>query len=172
MNLNDLTPLPDDARLWCFAADRSLSPDEAAVLTESMASFLAGWTAHARELLVGFELRERQLLLVAVDERQAAASGCSIDALTGHLREMESDIGVALIDGSAVWYRDPAGDIQTVSRPEFRRLGDEGSVGGETSVFALTLIALGQLRQGRLEVPARASWHGRLLTSSGARSAP
>jgi len=172
MSLNDFTGLPDDARLWCFAADRSLSPDEATVVAERMAGFLGGWRAHDQELLVGFEVHDRQFLLVAVDERQAAASGCSIDALSGHLRELERDVGVALIDGAAVWYRDPAGDIRTVSRPDFRRLGDEGSVGPETPVFDLTLIALGQFREGRFEVPARDSWHGRLLASTGAKSPP
>ena len=172
MSLNDLAGLPDEARLWCFAADRSLSPADATVLDERMEAFLGGWRAHAQDLRVGFELRESRFLLVAVDERQAAASGCSIDALTGQLRELETDIGVGLIDGAAIWYRDPAGNIQMVSRPDFRRLGEEGSVGVETPVFDLTLIAIGQLRDGGFEVPARDSWHGRLLAPTGARSAP
>ncbi len=172
MSLNDFTGLPDQARLWCFAADRSLSVDEATVLVDRTEGFLAGWRAHDQDLLVGFELREGRVLLVAVDERQAAASGCSIDALLGHLRELESDLGVALIDGAAVWYRDPAGDILTVSRREFKRLAVDGVVGRDTPVFDLTLLTLGQLREGRLEVPARDSWHGRLLAPTGARSVP
>ncbi len=172
MSLDTLTGLPDDARLWCFATDRSLSSDEATVVAEGMASFLGGWRAHDQELRVGFELRESRFLLVAVDERQAAASGCSIDALTGHLRELETRIGVSLIDGAGVWYRDASGAIRTVSRPDFRRLGDEGSVGPETLVFDLTLIALGELRDSRFEVAARDSWHGRLLTSAGVKSPP
>ena len=169
--MNDLTGLPDDARLWCFAADRTLSPSEARVLVERMGRFLAGWTAHSRELRVGFELLENRFLFVAVDERQAAASGCSIDALVGHLRELETEMEIGLIDGAAVWYRHPSGDIRTVGRAEFRRLSDEGVVGTDTSVFDLTLSALGQLRDDRFEVAARDSWHARLL-GNGARSIP
>lgn len=171
MSLNELTTLPDEARLWCFAADRPLSAEEVDVLAARMAGFLGGWKAHAQELRVGFELRESRFLFVAVDERQAAASGCSIDALVGELREVQREIGADLIDVSAVWYRDPSGAIATVSRPDFRRLGSEGSVGLETPVFDLTLLTVGQLRDGRLEVPARNSWHASLLTPSGVRSA-
>jgi len=170
MSLNDLTGLPDHARLWCFAADRAMSPDEATVLGERLAVFLGGWTAHAEELLVGFDLLEDRFLLVAVDERQAAASGCSIDALTGHLRELERELDVGLIDGSAVWFRDASGDIRTVSRAEFKKLAAGGAVGPDTPVFDITLLTLDQLRDGRLEVPARDSWHGRLLAPTGARS--
>lgn len=168
MSLNELTTLPDEARLWCFAADRPLAPEEADLLTDRISAFLGGWKAHAQELRVGFELRESRFLFVAVDERQAAASGCSIDALVGELRELEREIGADLIDGSAVWYRDPSGAIATVSRPDFRRLGEEGSVGPATPVFDLTLGTVGQLRHGGLEVPVRDSWHASLLTPSGA----
>lgn len=170
MSLNDLTGLPNHARLWCFAADRTMSSDEATVLGERLAVFLGDWTAHAEELLVGFELRDHRFLLVAVDERQAAASGCSIDALTGHLRELERELDVGLIDGSAIWFRDASGDIRTVSRADFKNLAAGGAVGPDTPVFDITLLTLEQLRDGRLEVPARDSWHGRLLAPTGARS--
>ena len=171
MAIDELTRLPDDARLWCFAADRELTRGEAKLLTDGLASFLAGWKAHAHELRVGFELREDRFLLVAVDESRAAASGCSIDSLVGRLRELEHDIRAGLIDGSAVWYRDLSGAVTTASRADFRRLAEQGAVGPDTPVFDLTLESVGQLRESRFEVPAAESWHARLFTQSGAGSA-
>jgi hypothetical protein len=170
MSFNQLGALPDDARLWCFGADRDLSPEETRVLIDRVGRFLGGWKAHARELRVGFDWHEGRFLFIAVDERQAAASGCSIDALVGQLREIESEIGVSLIDGAAVWFRDRSGVVRTVSRSDFKDLATAGAVGPDTSVFDLTVGTVRQLREGRFELPARKSWHARLLGRDRARS--
>lgn len=172
MRLNDLSGLPDEARLWCFGADRDLSEDETSILLGRIGTFLGSWKAHAQDLRVGFEWREGRFLLVAVDERQAAASGCSIDALVGQLREIESALGVSLIDGTAIWFRDASGSIRTASRADFRSMAADGIISSDTPVFDLTLLTLEQLRDGRLERPAGQTWHVRLLARTGARSVP
>jgi len=137
-----------------------------------MSAFLEAWTAHGSDLRVGLDWRHHRFLLVGVDERAAGASGCSIDALTRRLGELEEELGLRLRDASPVWYRDPAGDgrIQCVSRPDFRAMAGEGRVGAGTTVFDLTVESLGELRAGRWEVPAGRSWHARLLPA-GARGA-
>ena len=101
--------------------------------------------------------------LVGLDERTTGASGCSIDALMGRLGELEREFGFGLTDASPVWYRDGEGHIRSVTREDFRKLADSGTVGPETPVFDLTASSLGPIRSSGLERPASTSWHARLL---------
>jgi hypothetical protein len=154
--------LPDHGRLWVFPASRELAPAESSTLLAWVDAYLDEWAAHGAALRSGRELRAAYFLLVGVDEDVEAPSGCSIDALVSRLRELGGTLGVTLIDHASVWYRDgDDAEIQRVSRPEFRRLVREGSVGPDTVVFDTTLTRLSEVRDGRLEVPARDAWHAR-----------
>ncbi|HKK27702.1 MAG TPA: hypothetical protein VKB18_06440 [Gemmatimonadota bacterium] len=165
MSLSAFDTLPDQARMWCFAADRYLDPTETARLLDAMEAFLDGWTAHGADLSVSLGWRYDRFLLVAVDESAAGASGCSIDALTRRLGELESELGVRLRDASPVWFRDPedADRVACASRKEFRDMAGNGRVDGSTTVFDLTVERVGELRRGRWELPAREAWHAALL---------
>lgn len=163
MSLAALHDLPDEARLWVFGTDRDLTRAEESRLRERLARFLDAWTAHRQELTAGFDLRHGRFLLVGLDESRVAASGCSIDALLRELRELEGELALRLTDAAPVWYRTGNGDVACVSRPAFRELAETGAVDGGTEVFDLTVDTLGAARAGRWELPARASWHSRLL---------
>ena len=73
--------LPDDARLWVFAASRDLTTDEAGALLGHVDGFLERWAAHGTPVVGARELRHGRFLLVAADERATGVSGCSIDSL-------------------------------------------------------------------------------------------
>ncbi|MEE8571776.1 MAG: hypothetical protein V3T20_00800 [Gemmatimonadota bacterium] len=164
MSMVSLDTLPDDARLWCFGASRRPDAAQTAHLLDSMQSFIDSWTAHRRDLHAGFDWTHQRFLLIAVDESRAGASGCSLDALMGHLRTLGSELDLDLIDSMPVWYRDASGPLRMCSRVEFGELGRRGEVTGRTRVFDLTLTRLGDVRAGKLEVVAGESWHGSLLT--------
>jgi len=155
--------LPDDSRVWCFAAEQEPGARETAHLLDSMQRFVDQWTAHRQGLSAGVAWLHQRFLLVGLDERTVGASGCSIDALMGRLAELEREVGIRLTDASPVWYRDQDGRIQSVTREDFRNLAKSGSVGPETPVFDLTASSLDRVRSGGLERPASTSWHARLL---------
>jgi hypothetical protein len=155
--------LPDDARLWIFAADRDLDDDELNRLTAALDRFVEGWVAHGAPVVGGYEVREGRFVLVASDERATGVSGCSIDALHRALQELERDLGVRLTDRGPVWFRDAEGRIRTVSRPEFREMARAGEVKGATPVFDPVLTQVGEVRAGAWERPATEGWHARLL---------
>ena len=152
--------LPDHGRIWIFPADRTLTEAEARVLLNEVDRFLDGWAAHGIPLRCARELRYGRFLIVGVDEDAEAPSGCSIDALMNSLAAMGAAMGVELLDHAPVWFR--AGEeIRCVSRSDFRALSEAGKVGPDTWVFDTTLTRLADLRGGRMERPARESWHGR-----------
>tara|TARA_B110000879_G_scaffold37839_1_gene52804 strand:+ start:321 stop:863 length:543 start_codon:yes stop_codon:yes gene_type:complete len=72
--------LPDSSRLWVYVADRVLSMSETERLAENSERFTAAWVAHGTELTASWKLQGSRVLLIALDEVQAGASGCSIDA--------------------------------------------------------------------------------------------
>jgi hypothetical protein len=153
--------LPDDARLWVFAASRPLDDAERAHLLSRVDAFLAEWTAHGHPVVGGRELRHGRFLLVGADERATGVSGCSIDALYRALGELEGELGVGLRDPSAVYFRDGTGNIRSATRPEFRELARQGGVTPDTIVFDNTAATVGRVRQGAWETPLSSAWHAR-----------
>jgi hypothetical protein len=166
MPLIPFDQLPDHARLWTFAASRPLTNGESEGLLAATDEFLAAWTAHKVPLATARECRFNQFLFVAVDEKSAGASGCSIDALVRFMREAERQLEVRLTDNGLVWFRTEGGQVECVGRAEFQRLADEGTVGPDTVVFDNTIETVGALRQARWELPAELAWHGRAFFST------
>lgn len=159
--------LPDDARLWVFAADRALDEDEQAALLAHVDAFVAGWAAHGAPVVGGRELRHERFLLVAADERATGVSGCSTDTLFRTLGDVERALGVSLRDAGLVFWRDGTGQVRADPRAAFRSRAQAGEVGADTVVFDNTSPTVGDVRAGRWEVPMRDSWHGRAFRGAG-----
>ena len=150
--------LPADARVWIFSAARRLAEPERARLLAEVDAFLDQWGAHATPLTAGRRLAYDQFLFVAVDQRAAGPSGCSIDALVRRMKVLQAELGVELVNHAPVLFR--RGDaVERVSREAFAQMAAAGAVGLGTTVFNNTLTSLGDVRAGRWEVPAADSWH-------------
>lgn len=156
-----LAEMPDNARVWVFAAPRALSADESARLMERVDGFVVRWTAHGRPVVGAREWRYGRFLLIAADEEATGVSGCSIDSLYRVLQEAERELQLPLMDASRVWYRDPDGAIRSETRAEFRDRVRSGEVGDETPVFDNTVSTVGAVRAGEWERPFRDAWHAR-----------
>ena len=154
--------LPDDARVWVFASDRPLADAHAERLLAAVDAFLARWAAHGQPLTAARDWVDDRFLVVAVDQREAHASGCSIDGLFRTLQQLGREIGASLVGGGRVYFRDGAGAVQTVARHEFSDRAARGEITGETAVFDPTVTTAGDWRH-RFERPARESWHAALL---------
>jgi hypothetical protein len=163
MSLAPLASLPGESRVWCFGASEPPADETVEELRATMEEFLESWTAHRANLRAGFDWLHDRFLVVAVDESDVVASGCSIDALTGAVRRLEQLSDVTLLDAAPIWYRDETGSIRRVARDEFRQLAEDGLVRPDTPVFDLTVRALEDVRTGAWEVEAGRSWHARLL---------
>ena len=157
----DFDRMPDDARLWVFAASRALSDGEGERLLGHVDGFITQWAAHGAPVVGSRDFRYGRFLFIAADERATGVSGCSTDTLFRALGEAEGELGVSLRDSSLVFWRDAAGAVRSAPRPEFRRLAQEGAVDGETPVFDNTVREVGDVRAGRWEKPMRDSWHAR-----------
>lgn len=160
-----LDHLPDSARLWVFGAGRPLGAEEERAILSAVDRFLEGWHAHGHPLAAAREWRYGRFMLVGVDDRIAPPSGCSIDALVRTLKGLEEELGVTLVDGGAVWYREdgPEGGIRCTDRPGFRERVRGGEVTRETVVFDGSVTKVEDLRAGRWERPAGEGWHAQVF---------
>lgn len=77
-----------DSKLWAFAADKFFDDSELLIIQNHLKEFLPKWAAHGTPLKNDFEIIGNNILLIAVDETVANASGCSIDALVRKIKEI------------------------------------------------------------------------------------
>lgn len=154
--------LPDSSRVWIFGAASALSADAATALLRDVEVYLEGWKAHGNPLTVGSQLREERFLVVAVDQKQEGATGCSIDGLFRVLQGLESSLGTSLVGGGRVYYRDGHGKVAAAERDDVAGLASSGAITKDTVVFDTSLTDLGAFR-ATFERPARDSWAASLL---------
>jgi hypothetical protein len=165
MPLVAFSEIPDSARVWVFASSSPLSGDAEATLLRQVDDFLDGWRAHGEPLSAARDWRDHQFLAVTVDPRDAAASGCSLDALFRIFRTLEREAGTTMLGGSRVFFRDASGAVVTTDRPGFDALASTGAVTADTPVFDPSVTTAGDWRT-RFETTAGRSWHADLLPAS------
>jgi hypothetical protein len=160
-----LANLADTARVWVYQSNRVLSADETTEIQALTNNFVGEWTAHGSELTAAGEVIHNLFIVLAVDEEQAGASGCSIDKSVAFVRSLQERYEIDLLDRMTFVYRDAAGEVQTASRQNFARLYDIGSIDDDTTVFDTVVPTLGEFRS-RFELPLHQSWHRRMVTMS------
>ncbi len=155
-----ISEFPVDSHLRVFHAPRVLTPEEKKRVEEDLSAFVASWSAEKRPVTGAFEIVHDQFLVIAADETMVPLTGCAKDAMTRKVRNISAELGVDLVHGPPICFRD--GDrIRAVGRDEFGKLVEDGTVTSETMVFDNTICAVGPYREGKWEVPAKDCWHGR-----------
>lgn len=154
--------LPDNSRVWVYAARNELPGERAARLLAAVDEFLADWSAHGTPLHSARDWRDDRFLTIAVDQTKAGASGCSIDGLFRILKGLERELGTELITSALVFYRDADGKVQAVTREQFEQLALAGNIDASTEVFDTSVVSL---REWRARFASRAgdSWHAAFI---------
>ncbi len=153
--------LPDDARIWIYQANRKLSEDEVGKIETQATTFLEQWTAHGSDLQAGFEVRYNRFIVIGLDQSNASASGCSIDASVHFIQSLEKQFDVDLLDKMNVTFY--SGEyIAHKPLAEFKKMAKARSVSKNTVVFN-NLVTTKAEYLDHWEVPAKDSWHGRFL---------
>lgn len=153
--------LPDEARIWIYPSNRKMSEEEVDQIKALMADFLQQWTAHGQNLNAGFELPHNRFIVIGLDQSNAAASGCSIDASVHFIQEIEKKFDLVLLDKMNVtYYNGP--HIAHKSLADFKAMAKARSVSPRTVVFN-NLVTTKEEYRDHWEVPASESWHARFL---------
>jgi hypothetical protein len=159
--LVDFKLLPNNSRVWVFQASRKLSESEVEILKPRTEVFLSQWTAHGQNLEAGFEVRYNRFIVLGLNQDNASASGCSIDASVKFIQSLEKDIEVDLLDKMNVTFYNGQ-FIAHKSLSDFRKMAKAKSVSANTIVFNNLVNTKAEYLEN-WEVPAKESWHQRFL---------
>lgn len=159
--LVDFKLLPNNARVWVFQASRKLSESEVEILKPRTEAFLSQWTAHGQNLEAGFEVRYNRFIVLGLNQDNASASGCSIDASVKFIQSLEKDFEVDLLDKMNVTFYNGQ-FIAHKSLSDFRKMAKAKSVSANTIVFNNLVNTKAEYLEN-WEVPAKESWHQRFL---------
>jgi len=159
--LADFNTLPDSSKIWIYQANRSFSTDELSEINIDLTAFLNEWTAHGSELNAAFEIRYNRFIVIALDQSETAASGCSIDASVHFIQQLEKKYKVELLDKMNVSYKQ--GEyIAYKPLVEFKKMAKQKAISKNTVVFNNLVTNKGEYKE-HWEVPASESWHSRFI---------
>ncbi|GHC50159.1 ABC transporter ATPase [Ulvibacter litoralis] len=159
--LTEFKNLPDDSRIWVYQSNRKLSDEEVAAITPKIEAFLEQWTAHGTDLEAGYEIKYNRFIVFGLNQVNASASGCSIDASVRFIQSLEQELEVDLLDKMNVTFYN--GEfIAHKSLSDFRKMAKARSVSPNTVVFN-NLVNTKEEYLENWEVPAKESWHNRFL---------
>src|SRR5258705_4331763 len=133
--MTDYINMPPDSRVWVYQCSRKLSDAEINLLQQKASGFISTWTAHDNKLKTFFELRYEIFFILMVDEKQAIASGCSIDKSVHFVQQLEKDFGVSFTNRMLFAFRNKGEEILIVSRNDFEKSVRDGIISDETIVF-------------------------------------
>lgn len=124
----------NDFRVIIYPASRPFSPRESKKITEALFDFLPTWQAHGKPLSASFKIEKNQFLIIVVDEEKEMASGCSIDALTKLIRNLDSEYQLGFFDRmKASFVQD--GEVKTMKLNDFRTAVKNGELPQDIQVF-------------------------------------
>lgn len=159
--ITDFKNLPDNSRIWIYQANRKLSDSEISIIKEKTGAFLEQWTAHGADLEAGFEIRHHRFIIMGLNQDNASASGCSIDASVNFIQTLEKELDVDLLDKMNVTFYNGQ-YIAHKSLSDFKAMAKARSISLNTVVFNNLVNTKADYIEN-WEVPAKYSWHSRFL---------
>jgi hypothetical protein len=159
--MNTIKNMPQDARVWVYQSSRILSDAEVKAIEQEGLNFIADWTAHGASLKASFDILYNCFIVIAVDEKQAMASGCGIDKSVKFMKELDQQFNLNVFDRMQVAYR-KGNEISICKLSEFEKLAAQGLVNHSTIVFN-NMVATKAAFDSEWEVPLNQSWQSRVL---------
>jgi hypothetical protein len=159
--LVDFQELPDNARIWIYQANRPFTDGELDSLRPQLEDFLRQWTAHGKDLKAGYDIPYNRFVVLGLDQTEAGATGCSIDASVHFIQAIEKNYTIDLMDKMNVSFKNGP-YIAYKDLADFKKMAKAKSVSPKTIVFNNLVQTVGEYKE-HWEVPAAHSWHGRFF---------
>lgn len=85
---------PASSRVWTYKSNRPLTATDKQVIGDALNEFVPKWASHGNQLFGGWEIRHDWFVILAVNEDESMASGCSIDSSVQIMKSIGSQIGI------------------------------------------------------------------------------
>jgi hypothetical protein len=157
-----IATMPAQARVWVYKCASAFTPAQRSLILERGDGFTRSWAAHGAALDACVDVLYDHLVVIAVDEEQAAASGCSIDKSVHFIKSLEQELGLSLTDRMVVLYGEPEA-LKVTRVPDAESMIRSGALTADTLVVDDLVHTVGDLRF-RLIMPLRDTWMSRWLS--------
>lgn len=94
INLN----LPDSSRIWVYQSNRFFSNDEISFVQNKLNGFIQGWNNHGKNLTADARVLSPSFIILAVNESDLNASGCSIDSSVRFVKQIGEELNIDFFD--------------------------------------------------------------------------
>lgn len=95
MSLSNLSPV---SKIWIYKSNRELTKAEQEFIRKELDIFIPQWASHGNKLFGAAEVFEDWFVVLAVDETQSMASGCSIDTSVQFMKAVEKELNLNFFD--------------------------------------------------------------------------
>lgn len=153
--------LPEESRIWIYQSNRKFSDEELAEIEVDLKQFIENWAAHGTSLTASYLLKYNRFIILAVNQDQQVATGCSIDASVVFIQGLEKKYNVDLLDKMNVTFK--VGEhVAHKTLIDFKKMAKDKAVTGETIVFNNLVNNIAEFNES-WETPASYSWHSRFF---------
>jgi hypothetical protein len=153
--------LPEESKIWIYQSNRKFSDDEFSAIETDLKAFIETWSAHGTSLEASYLLKYNRFIILAVNQENQIATGCSIDKSVEFIQSLEKKYEVDLLDKMNVIFK--LGE-HVAHKPliEFKKMAKEKAVSENTIVFNNLVNTIEEFNEN-WEVPAADSWHSRFF---------
>lgn len=153
--------LPEESRIWIYQSNRKFSDEEIAEIEVDLKQFIENWASHGTSLTASYLLKYNRFIILAVNQEQQVATGCSIDASVVFIQGLEKKYNVDLLDKMNVTFK--VGEhVAHKTLIDFKKMAKDKAVTGETIVFNNLVNNIAEFNES-WETPASYSWHSRFF---------
>jgi hypothetical protein len=160
--LVDFHNLPDTSRIWIYQSNKEFTDAQVLEIGKKLENFVSNWKRHGEDLKASFLVKYNQFIILAVDENHQEVSGCSIDASTHVMQQIEKEYGVELFNKMNTAFKDGE-HINSVVLADFQKYAKQQKITSKTIVFNNLVQTKKELEIG-WEIPAEKSWHARYFS--------
>ncbi len=153
--------LSDSSRLWVYQSNREFSKNEITDISKKLEDFIANWKRHGDDLKASYQIRYGFFIIISVDESYNSVSGCSIDASTYLIKQIENEFQVELLNKMNTAFKSGA-HINVVNLTDFKKYAKLKRINSETIVFN-NLVETKKSFDTAWEIKAEESWQNRFL---------
>lgn len=150
------------SRIWIYQANEPFNEQVTSEIRQHVDRFAQQWVSHNKALRAAGDVLHDRFLVLAVDESQAGASGCSIDSSVAFVKNVGVHYQRDLFDRMRFSYEDTTGEVQTVDKDTFAERYAAGIINDDTIVFD-TLVDTLDTFQNSFRKPLKDSWHHRFV---------
>lgn len=152
--------LPDgfaaNSRVWIYQANRILHLNEVFELEKTLAQFVAEWKSHGTMVKGYANLFFGRFIILMADESDVHVGGCSTDASTRMVKEIESKYRVNLFDRQLLAFY-IKNKVEQIPLSQLQYAIDNGFITKDTLYFNNTVLTKKDLEDCWI-TPAANTW--------------